>query len=138
VVNAKGPLVLDVGVQGRLGAETHRGSLLSVAQIAEIHEFGLGQAERSWLRDWYDANQQLIKEDLRKVGRGILLGRFTREQGLELLGAKYVGQIQARIAAGIPPALTEATIQKKGSSVPLIDTGQFRSAITYILSKNLA
>jgi hypothetical protein len=126
-------------VQGQKGAEKHKsGGGLSVAEIAELHEFGLGVPERSWLRDWFDSKESAINEDLRKVGRGILLGRFTREQGLEILGVKYVGEIQARIATNIPPALADSTIKRKGSSVALIDTGQFRSAITYLLEKRLA
>jgi hypothetical protein len=138
VGEAKGPIILSVGVQGQKGAEQHKqGSGLSVAEIAELHEFGLGVPERSWLRDWFDTNEASIKEDLRKVARGILLGRFTREQGLEILGVKYVGEIQLRIASNIPPALAESTVKRKGSSVALIDTGQFRSAITYLLEKRL-
>jgi hypothetical protein len=134
---ARGSLALAVGVQGKKGIERHKGSILTVAEIAELHEFGLGVPERSWLRAWFDENQAEIREDIRKVGRGILLGRFTRERGLEILGLKYVGQIQRRIASNIPPPLAPATIAKKGSSVALIDTGQLRSAISYVVEKAL-
>lgn len=127
---------MGVGIQGRK-AEEKKANGLTVAALGAIHEFGLGVTERSWLRGWFDENQVEIAEDLRKAGRGILLGRFTRERILDVLGLKYVGQIQARIARNIPPPLAAATIRKKGSSVALIDTNQLRSAITHMLSKSL-
>jgi hypothetical protein len=39
--------------------------------------------------------------------------------------------VQMRISQGIPPALAQATVDRKKSSVPLVDTGQLRSAITW-------
>jgi hypothetical protein len=135
---AKGKLELSVGIQGRQATEAHKQTEgLTVAALGAIHEFGLGVPERSWLRAWFDENQGEIAEDLRKAGRGILLGRFTRERILEILGLKYAGQIQARIASNIPPALAPSTVARKGSSVALIDTGQLRSAITYMLGQAL-
>ena len=38
---------------------------------------------------------------------------------------------EAKIASNIPPALAPETIERKGSSVALIDTGQLRSSITW-------
>lgn len=106
----------------------------TVAEIAEAHEFGLGVPERSWLRSWFDEHQNEIKEDIRKVTRGVLMGKISREQALKLLGVKYQGQIQKRISDGkITPPLSDYTKDKKGSSVPLIDTGQLRSAISWKL-----
>lgn len=134
--SAHGPPTLAVGIQGKKAQEKKPGGL-TIAELGAIHEFGLGVPERSWLRAWYDENQAEIADDLRKAGRGILLGRFTRERILEILGLKYVGQIQARIARNIPPPLAASTTKKKGSSVALIDTGQLRSAITHLLETRL-
>lgn len=132
----KGPLALVVGVMGKEGGKVHgQGKGATVAEIAAAHEFGLGVPERSWLRGWFDEHRTEIQEDLKKVSRAVILGRLTREQGLELLGVKYVGQIQARIATSLPPPNAEATIRKKGSSTTLIDSGQFRSAITSELER---
>ena len=135
--SGKGP-VLQVGLQGAKGLARHEGTALSVAEVALFHEFGLGVPERSWLRGWFDEHKSEIEEDLRKVTRGILLARFTKERGLEILGLKYVGQIQQRITSNIPPALAPSTIARKGSSVALVDTGQLKSAITYALGKAVA
>lgn len=126
---------LLVGILGDKADEEHGGAGgESVGQIAAAHEFGLGVPERTWLRGWFDANQAEIKEDLRKVSRGVISGRFTQDAGLEILGVKYAGQIQARMATSIPPPLAPATVARKGSSVSLIDTGQMRSAVSFVLS----
>lgn len=138
-----GPIALNVGVQGKEGGAKHnvrtadgvKQGAQTVAEVAAAHELGLGVPERSWLRGWFDEHQAEIQEDLRKVARGVLLGRFSREEGLEILGVKYVGQIQVRMATSIPPPNDPETIKRKGSSVTLIDTGQLRSAVTYALEK---
>lgn len=144
VTSMSGPVALQVGVMGKAAEAKHNvrqedGTITqgdqTVAEVAASHELGLGVPERSWLRGWFDEHQAEIREDLAKIQRGVLLGRFTREQGLEILGVKYVGQIQARMATSIPPPNAPSTIKRKGSSVTLVDTGQMRSAVTYALEK---
>lgn len=123
---------IHVGVQGQKAQASH-GSL-TVGELAAIHEFGLGVPERSFLRAWFDANQPKIENDMRAATRQILLGRLTPDKASELLGMRWVGQIQTFIADGkVEPALSPSTVKSKGSSVPLIDTGQLRSAITYLV-----
>ena len=124
-------LHLTIGVFGPKAEAKHEGSDLTVGEIAQIHELGLGVPERSFIRAWFEQNSKMVVADMRVGLQAIAQGRTTPEQLAELLGAKYVGQIQARISAGIPPPLAQSTIDRKGSSVPLIDTGQLRSAITY-------
>lgn len=120
-----------VGVLGDEADASHGQDGITVAAIAEIHELGLGVPRRSWLVDWVDANLGVIKERLRSIERAAVAGRGTTTQGLEQLGARSVGEIQTRMANGIQPPLSSATIERKGSTVPLIDTGQLRSSITY-------
>ncbi len=128
-----GAVSMLVGVQGKEADEAHQESEQTVGEVASINELGLGVPERSFLRAWVDENEAAIMEDLRDVMRGVLAGRFTKEQGMQLLGVKYVAAIQERITAGIEPPNAPYTIAKKGSSTPLIDTGQLKSAITFLL-----
>ena len=132
-VAAKSTLGADVGVIGTGAAEGHEGSTsdLTVAQIAEIHEFGLGVPQRSWLRDTIEENLPRIEQAIAQESLNIQTGRATYEQALGRIGAFVQGLIQVRIAGGIPPGLADSTIARKGSSTPLIDTGQLRSSITY-------
>lgn len=140
VNGVSGGAAVLVGIQGKEAQASHEeGARETVGEIASRHELGLGVPERSWLRAWVDENQKTIREDLRKVMRQVLRGKMTKEQGVEILGLKYVGAIQTRISNGIQPANAPSTIARKGSSTPLIDTGQLRSAITHILERsNLA
>lgn len=119
---------IDVGIIGERAAEAYEDGI-TVAQVAEWAEFGLGQPERSWLRAWVDSSDAAIKAQIRAQVAGFSSGRFTRRQALERLAAWMVGEIRARIARGIAPPNAQSTIDRKGSSTPLIDKGQFRSSI---------
>lgn len=123
--------VVDVGILGdKAGAPAEGG--LTVAQVAEFHEFGLGVPQRSFLRAWADAEVAKIDRVMGKLVRRTLTSGLTRAQALEQLGLWAVGQVQGFISGGrVEPALSERTVKAKGSSVPLIDTGQLRSSITY-------
>jgi hypothetical protein len=129
-----GGLALLVGIQGDKAGEKHRSEVgdLTVGLIATFHEFGFGVPERSWLRGWVDANNSFINDLLRRGARQIILGKDP-EQIAGAIGAAFVASIQQRIVSGIAPPLDAATIKAKGSSTPLIDTGQLKSAITSVL-----
>lgn len=110
---------------------------ITLLEVATINEFGLGNVpERSFIRDWADQNEARNADNLRKVAAVIIRGGYTIEVGLGRLGALYQGEIQNRISAGIPPPNAPSTIQKKGSSTPLINTGQLRSSILWKLEKS--
>ena len=106
---------------------------ITIGEIAEIHEFGLGSApRRSFLADWVDQKRDEIETVIVKGGQALARGRVPSVSALlEQIGAWAVGSIQDRISNNIPPPLAPATIKRKGSSVSLIDTGQLRSSITY-------
>lgn len=124
-----GSSAVKVGVQGSSGSSNHGGEK-TVTEVAAQHELGLGVPERSWLRGWIDENQAVIQKTLQGAAKASLQGKVTLDAALDASGLKFVGLIQKRIAEGITPPNTAATIRRKGSSTPLIDTGQFRSSIT--------
>jgi hypothetical protein len=130
---AAGPTVTYVGViDGKGGEKPHGNTGLTVGELADIHEFGLGVPERSFLRAWFDENRAQVQETLRAAHRQVLLGKLTPKRAGELIGLKFAGEIQKFIAEGhVQPPLSEQTVKKKGSSVPLIDTGQLRAAISW-------
>lgn len=125
---------LKVGVlaSGKAGDKEPGG--MTVADVATIHEFGAPDAnipERSFIRAWYDDNLEENRAHLRSIEKRALRGEITQEQGLNQFGLLCQASIQTRIANGIAPALKPATIAAKGSSTPLVDTGQLKSSITY-------
>lgn len=103
----------------------------TVVQVAEIHEFGLGVPRRSFIADWADQNRGAINAQLKNLAIGIASNQITAPQARELFGTWAVGEVQKRISSGIPPALAESTIKRKGSSTPLIDSGQLRANVTF-------
>lgn len=131
---------VTVGVQGPKAAANHQNSTLSVGQIATIHEFGkviqtryarIVIPARSFIGATCDLYKDKIGQREVLLQQGFVLGKFGLVQSLELLGTYVVGLIKSRIARGIPPANKPSTIRRKGSSKPLIDTGQLRNSITY-------
>lgn len=143
LVSAADPTSLTVGIHEAEGSEQkkeeHGTSELTLVEIAAIHEFGLAEPDiprRSFITDWADENAERHKGQLRTMAKAVIKGAVESEsQALERLGNLYVGEVQKRIAEGIEPPLAESTIKRKGSSKPLIDTGQLRSAVTYLVKK---
>lgn len=125
--------IVQVGVfAAGKGGDTKKGSpKLTVLEVAIFNEFGLGVPERSFIRGYVDANQARIKEMCRVLSLGVLAGKYDVDHALELLGLKIQGEIQKNISEGVPPPNAPSTIKKKGSSTPLVDTGQLRSSVTY-------
>ena len=118
---------ITVGIHEDDGAEaTEEG--LTVAEVAEINEFGLGVPERSFVRSFAEENEAEHVANMRKLGVAIVKGKTTAIAGLEAVASVYRGKIQAKIASGIAPENAESTIRQKGSSTPLVNTGQLRSS----------
>ena len=125
---------ITVGILSGQGAEdTHEGEgeLLTTLQVAIFNEFGtVDIPARSFIRGWFDENVQQLHADLFTLMQSVVAGERTKEQVLQLMAVRCVGQIQQRIADGIDPPLKQATIDRKGSSTPLIDSGQLRAAVS--------
>lgn len=109
---------------------------LTVAAVAVFHEFGFGVPQRSFIAGYVDENEADVMINVKKVAKRMLLDGMSAKTAMGLLGAYIQGQIQERIAEGIPPDLDDRTIKRKGSDKPLIDTGQLRSSITYEVEKH--
>jgi phage gpG-like protein len=130
-----------VGVQGSEAAAQHPGSPMTVVAIATIHEFGkvihkkdgseVVIPQRSFIRAAIDEHAVKLQRTATAVGQGVLLGKFAVGQALNLLGEQATGIMKKRIADGISPPNRPSTIARKGSSKPLIDSGQLRGSITH-------
>lgn len=132
---------LTVGIHAAEGAVPKKGGAddadseegLTVVEVGTFHEFGLGVPRRSFIADWEDENEAKHKAQLRQMAQAVVTGKVESvEQGLARLGTLYQAEVQKRISDGIEPPLAESTIRRKGSSKPLIDTGQLRSSITHV------
>lgn len=127
---------LEVRV-GVFGDAKFNGSELTNAELAAIHEFGAPRAnipERAHIRGTFDAKQAEWQALTAKLLKGVLADRFTPEQALGILGEKAVADMRAFVRAGVEPPLKPATIRRKGSSTPLIDTGRYVQSFGWSLS----
>lgn len=113
------------------------GTLLTT--IGWAHEFGLperGIPERSFLRSAVHEQAAkysgLMAQRLRKVANG----NGSIEQALSLIGVVATADIQTKIAKGDFVPLKPQTIKRKGSSKPLIDTGNMRQSVTWSLARD--
>lgn len=132
---------VTVGVHSADGSEVEEGSDLTVAEIAAIHEFGLGVPERSWLRDFVDENREQLSDMLATTALQIAKG-VNQDTAMNRFGLAVVGLIRKRIVAGIEPELAEETkLEKmrvtggKAKDTPLIRFGQFVSAIAHEINR---
>jgi hypothetical protein len=121
---------VNVGILASVGQ--HEDSDLTVAQVGFYHEFGTVKTpERSFIRSTIEDKSKEIKKLARQQSKLVLNGKTTLEVGLGKLGAFTAGLIQEKFTSNDWPANTEATIALKGSSKPLIDSGQLRQSISY-------
>jgi len=104
----------------------------TLLEVAVINEFGGGHVpQRSFIRATVDENIDRIHAAQAALAKRIILSQITPEQAMAQLGALVKGMIQARISRGIEPPNAPSTIAAKGSSKPLISTGQLRSSVDY-------
>jgi hypothetical protein len=108
----------------------------NLAVIAAVHEFGSpeqGIPERSFLRAGVRAGVPKFNRLNEANLRAVVLGTKTVDQSINLLGVVAVGEVQRQIRHGQYEPLKQATIDRKGSSKPLIDTAQLIQSQTYVV-----
>lgn len=134
-------VVVKVGVQSKDKAVRRgkggniRNTDQPLAVIAAVHEFGLGgMPQRSFLRSAYDENLPTIDKMIQRVANGAVFG-FGTNAALNQLGNVVQGMIQRKIVDGPFKPNAPATIKRKKSSRPLIDTGHLRQSIRYVIEK---
>ncbi len=118
----------DSSKNARHGEEGHATN----AVIAAAHEFGTNEIpRRPFLAPALDKGAKKITDAQAEMIGKVLDGSMQSEQALGLLGELGVSLIKAEIRNGPPPPLKPATVKEKGSSHPLIDSGQMLSSVTY-------
>lgn len=126
---------VTVGIFAAEGDQIHEGDPLAdpqtILEVATANEFGIGRPERSFIRAWVDQSESQIRKKIKELLGWIVKGKISEAQAMNYLGLWAQGEIQKRIAAGIDPPNAPRTVALKGSSTPLINTGQLRSSITY-------
>lgn len=89
--------------------------------------------ERPFMRNAVKNNTGGYQSAMRASAVKILRGETSMTTVLRKLGIKAQGDIQAEISSLTSPGNADATIALKGSDKPLIDTGEMRAAVTYMV-----
>jgi hypothetical protein len=103
--------------------------------IVMAHEFGLGVPERSFMRAAIDENIVAIEKTKERLFDRVALGKMTADQAMSALGSYAVGIIRKKIIDGPFEKLKEATIKAKGSSKPLVDSGQMKNTVQFVIQR---
>ncbi len=103
--------------------------------IAMWNEFGTENIpSRPFMRDSVDKHIPAI-EHMLKAQEGALLNGASARKVLETVGVFQKDLMQTEIEQGDFVANAEATIKRKGSDKPLIDTGQMKNSVNFWIQK---
>lgn len=130
--------IIKVGIIGNQAAEEHEASGMSNASLGLIHEFGSKNKnipQRSFLRMPIESKNDTIVKDVAKNGEKITkeLSKGNSLYLYERIALACEAVIQEAFATGgfgQWEGLKSRTIKKKGSSSPLIDTGELRRSVS--------
>lgn len=122
--------------------DSRREAGLGNAEIGYIMENGAPEVNipaRPHLKPGVRDVKERIADLLKQAGRLALEGRPDAVmRAYNAVGLTAQSAIKARVRAGIPPPLAESTLaarRRRGrtGTKPLIDTGQYLAAITYVI-----
>jgi hypothetical protein len=137
IAAATGGVRLTVGIHEADASAPAEGedSDVTLGDVAAFNEFGGpddNPPRRSFLADWADENVDEHKELMRRSARAVIKGQVPSVRvAFERLGLRFVGEIQQRIKGGIEPENRPSTVERKGSSTPLIAGGQLWTHVTH-------
>lgn len=116
-----------------VGIHADQGSDLIV--YAATNEFGSDDGripERSFLRSTVDEKRDEYFDELADGIGKVLDGKGSNLTSVfRRVGARAAGDVQEKIRNLSSPANAPSTIEKKGSSNPLIDSGRMRASVTF-------
>lgn len=107
---------------------------------AIVNEFGTTKAgknnnivipERSFIRSTYNKQYKKVGKRFNQIFVSISKGNFNIIPKLKLIGLEQETETKKTITDMKTPENAPSTIAKKGSSNPLIDTGEMRSKVSH-------
>lgn len=122
---------VKIGVLESAGNEENG---LTVVQVATFNEFGgenNNPPERSFIRSTVDQKFNSYVEKSRKLQMKCILQELTVGKALSALGELIQSDIIETINQGVEPENAPSTQKAKGSTTPLIDSGQLKQSIRY-------
>lgn len=147
--------VVDKGFdQYHAAVKKLNGSAVQVGMFAEVgdkvltkaivNEFGTTQAgrnknitipERSFIRSTYNKQYKKVSKRFGQIFQSFAERKYDVDKRLKLIGMEQVSETQKTITDFKNPPNAKSTVERKGSSHPLIDTGEMRSKVNYKVIK---
>jgi len=110
-----------------------------MAQVAAWNEFGTDDIPaRPFLSRALDTNHDKIREQFRKEINLIIEGKQDAMKAAKRLGIFGVSLVKKSIrdSRKWAEANADSTIEQKGSSKPLVDTGEMLNSVGWVIEKN--
>lgn len=113
-----------------------RPSGMTVAALGVIHEYGSPSnniPSRPFMRQTWGRSRWATLGIIRQMYLQITSPskKMSIRQALGVIGAFYEGRVKDTLVNGTFAPLKRATVVRKGSSKPLIDTGLMRNSVTH-------
>lgn len=106
----------------------------SVATYAAKNEFGTREIpQRSFMRTAFDENINSIENAVEIQYGKVIDGTISLNEALGVLGLGISDLIKKKIRSIHFPPNSKSTIERKGSSKPLIDFGQMIASVTWAI-----
>lgn len=123
---------VTVGVHGK--DEARGGDEPTNVEVATFNEFGTTTAPaRPFLRTAVDENRRKYATMFQRTLGLWVDGKTTLHDALAIVGTQAKADVQLKITKIRDPPNAPSTIERKGSSNPLIDTGQMRQAVDFVV-----
>jgi phage gpG-like protein len=127
---------IKVGVLSGTGEHSKSDNGQTLAEIAFWNEFGTKEIPaRPFLRVTIRENRHLLKRLIARLYDLIIQNKITTDAAQKVLGAKVAALVQKKITQLRDPPNTPHTIDRKGSSNPLVDTGELKNSISWDVLK---
>lgn len=113
--------------------KTKKPLAINMASLALIHERGSAANNipaRPFMKQTRQRAEGRFARLLRRLYKQVVDGKVRPFDGLSKLGMAYEGEMKNTFTTGSFTPNKPATIKRKGSSRPLIDTGHLRQSIT--------
>ncbi len=129
---------LAIGIMEPQASRTYKNSELTIGEVARIQEYGskaAGVPPRPYLSTTFKKNNGAIRSAMRRSAAAIFLTPGSHRTAYRELGKLLVGAVRSTIFSNIPPQLADATVEKKGHDLALVDTGVLMKSITYKITR---
>ncbi|NJR73244.1 MAG: hypothetical protein HC773_05230 [Scytonema sp. CRU_2_7] len=121
-----------VGIQ-QGSTSSKDGKVSDLVMIAAANEFGTSTIpSRPALRQAFDNNRSQLSSVTQQAYDKMITGMMDSKAALGLIGEWMSDRMKRQITALRTPPNAPATIARKKSSNPLIDTGQYRNSISHV------